>query len=168
MSESHKGSKNPFFGRKHSPATKEKMSKKRKNIPKPEEVRAKIGRKGPLNWNWRGGISFEPYCPKFNKEFKERVRAFFGNVCPECGTPQSALPRKLCVHHVNYNKKACCDPKVRPLFIPLCTPCHSQTNHGDPVLEEYYTKMILEYYQGKCYFSKEEMEIYKSFFLILN
>src|SRR5208337_386546 len=30
-----------------------------------------IGEKSP---GWKGGISFEPYCIKFNKEFKERVR----------------------------------------------------------------------------------------------
>ena len=34
-------------------------------------------RKGDNNSNWHGGISFEPYCIKFNKDYKESVRELF-------------------------------------------------------------------------------------------
>jgi hypothetical protein len=113
------------------------------------------GEKDPA---WKGGISFEPYCPKFNKEFKERVRAYFNYICPECGTP---TPKGLMVHHVNFNKMSCCDDTI-PLFVPLCNPCHGKTNARREFWEQYFTEMIGEYYQGKCYFTKEEIKEFKN------
>lgn len=120
-----------------------------------EETRRKIGaaKNGENNPHWRGGISFEPYCPKFNNEFKERVRSFFGHRCAECGEPQNGY--KLHVHHVNFNKMSCCDG-TPPLFVPLCTSCHSKTNHNREYWEQHFTRMINEYHGGMCYFAKEE------------
>jgi len=104
----------------------------------------------------------QQYCEKFNKNFKERVRAYFGWICPECGTPQNG--KSLSVHHVNYNKKSCCDPSVQRLFIPLCPEvkgrqsCHAVTTSGDrKSWEKHFTEMLMGYYQGKCYFTPEEM-----------
>lgn len=70
------------------------------------------------NPNWKGGISFEPYCIKFNNEFKERVRTFFNHQCIECGSPENGY--KLHIHHVNFKKNSCCDPSVPRLFVALC------------------------------------------------
>lgn len=122
-----------------------------------EETRRKMSdsHKGPKAYQWRGGISFEPYCPRFTKEFKERVRAFFGYKCVECGTPQNG--EKLSIHHVNFNKKTCCDNSV-PLFVSLCRNCHTKTNHNRPYWESHFTEIINRDYAGKCYFTKEEME----------
>lgn len=104
--------------------------------------------------NWKGGVSFEPYCILFNEEFKERSRAWFDYICVECGTPQNG--ERHTVHHVNFNKMSCCDD-TQPLFVLLCRSCHSKTNYNREYWEEYFTEMIDGYYQGKCYFSKEEM-----------
>lgn len=150
IGDSHRGEKNPWYG-KHLPV----------------EVRQKMSnaRKGENHPMWKGGISYGQYCPKFNEEFKERVRAFFGYVCPECGTPQTDV--KLAVHHVNYHKGMCCDPTVPHLFIPLCaaskktkgnTSCHSLTNWNREYWQEYFTDIIMNYYGGKCYLTREEME----------
>jgi hypothetical protein len=92
---------------------------------------------------WKGGISFEPYCPKFNKEFKERVRAFFNHTCVECATPQTV--KKLHVHHVNFNKESCCDPSI-PLFVPLCDSCHGKTNFNRGFWTYWFTEMITRHY----------------------
>jgi hypothetical protein len=116
------------------------------------QERILLGEKNP---HWLGGISFEPYCPKFTKKFKERVRAFFGYKCAECFTPQK--DRKLHVHHVNFNKMSCCDNTI-PLFVPLCTSCHMKTNGKREYWESHFRDMIEKYYQGKCYFSQEEMD----------
>jgi hypothetical protein len=125
-----------------------------------DETRAKmcIVNKGERNPNWNGGSSFEPYCVKFNKEFKERVRAFFGYRCAECGSPQSGIA--LPVHHVNFNKNTCCDNSY-PLFVPLCPSCHSKTNHNRIFWEYWFTEMISRLYGGKCYFTKEEMVLFQ-------
>lgn len=153
-----KGDDHHSFGKHVSDETKEKLrlanlgkTHSAETIKKMSECR--IGDKHP---NWLGGKSFEPYCPKFNKEFKERVRAYFDYTCPECLTRQNGTA--LHVHHVNFNKMSCCDDTL-PLFIPLCTPCHTKTNFNREYWEQYFTEMIDGYYQGKCYFSKEEMEL---------
>ena len=104
--------------------------------------------------HWNGGTSFGKYCPKFNNEFKERVRAFFGYTCLECGEPQNG--EKLTVHHVLYNKQTCCDDTV-PLFAPLCRSCHSKTNFEREVWEKRYADIIMQYYGGKSFLTKEEM-----------
>lgn len=111
-----------------------------------------------MNPSWKGGISFEPYCPKFNREFKERVRAYFGYQCIECGTPQNG--KKLGVHHVNFDKMSCCNDVV-PLFVPLCNSCHAKSNFNRPYWEQHFTELIDGYYGGKCYFSQEEMRAIK-------
>lgn len=137
-------------GKKHSEEHKRKTSlaltgKKRT----PEQCKAISNRlMRDKNPSWRGGISFEPYCPKFNEAFRERVREFFGRVCVECGTPENG--RKMCVHHVNFNKMVCCDG-TPPIFVPLCNSCHSKTNYDREYWEEHFTNMVMTYYEGRCY-----------------
>ena len=113
---------------------------------------ARYGENSPV---WKGGISFEPYCILFNKEFKERVRAFFDNKCAVCGKTKEENGRSLCIHHVNYDKKTCCNDSER-LFVPLCGSCHSKTNHNREEWEEYFKDLIKNKYGGKCYYTKEE------------
>jgi len=123
------------------------------------EHRLKISKKnkgklsGPKHPQWKGGVSFEPYCPKFTKEFKERVRAFFNYTCVECGVAQGT--RNLDVHHVNFNKKTCCDQSI-PLFVSLCKSCHGKTDHNRVFWEYWFTEMINHLYGGECYLHKQD------------
>ena len=144
------------LGFKRSEETRRKMSEARKGTHPTTETRKKQSawQSGEKSRNWQGGISFEPYCPKFNEEFKNRVREYFDCICPECLTPQNGT--KLHVHHINFNKMSCCD-NTPPLFVPLCQSCHSKTGGNRPYWEAYFTHMIEGYYQGKCYFTPEEM-----------
>jgi len=80
-----------------------------------------IGEKSPL---WKGGISFEPYCPKFNNQLKERIRIKYGRKCFLCGCFENG--RKLAIHHVDYDKTQGCNGKEFRL-IPLCGSCHGKT-----------------------------------------
>lgn len=89
--------------------------------------------------NWMGGTSFEPYCPKFNEIFKESIREKFGRVCFLCPTTEEENGRKLCVHHVNYNKDCLCDDSDCE-FVPLCNKCHTKTNHN----REHWESLIME------------------------
>jgi len=117
------------------------------------------GQCGPKSHNWKGGISYEPYCPKFTNEFKERVRAFFGYQCQMCGHVWQEGERKLAVHHVNFRKDSCCSNEIMPLFVPLChQPCHTKTNFNRVFWEYWFTEMINHLYGGKCYFTKEEFQ----------
>lgn len=88
---------------------------------------AKLGKNNP---NWQGGLSFEPYCYKFNEEFKEYIRDKFGRVCFLCPKTESENGRKLDVHHVNYNKNCGCDNDETCQFVPLCRSCNSKVNHN--------------------------------------
>lgn len=110
----------------------------------------KCGKEAP---NWRGGISFEPYCYMFNSPFKNRVRMFFGHRCVECGKTQEENGRLLNVHHVNYNKMVCCND-VKPVFVALCQTHNAKANFNREYWEQHFTKIINENYDGQCYFPK--------------
>jgi hypothetical protein len=111
---------------------------------------------------WYGAVRYREgpqYCEKWNNNLRERVRAYFGYTCFLCGEPQNG--KALHVHHVWYNKKACCDNTPRSL-VPLCTSCHAKTTSGDRDHWSNYIQELLDIYSdGKCWLTKEE---YISFF----
>jgi hypothetical protein len=145
---------------------------------------------GENNPRWVGGP--KEYCPKFNKDLKNRIIAFYWYmnngilICLECGDIIENNTVRHC-HHVYYDKKACCfvsidgkyfsnlgikgnektfeiigDPNK---FVPLHHGCHATT--GGNTKREFYARkyetVINEKYNGKSYFTKEEY----SKFLIL-
>jgi len=134
------------------------QNKRFENPEEREKMRvAKLGKMGAMACNWQGGKSFEPYCVKFNREFKERVRAFFGYQCQECGHIWHEGEDKLAVHHVNFRKDSCCAEDVIPLFVPLCHGrCHGKTHHNRIFWEYWFTEMINRLYGGKCYLSRKQ------------
>ena len=143
--EARKGEKNPHYGKPtylkhHSEETKKKLSTSRMRENNPA---------------WKGGIAYFPYCPKFNNDLKERVRAFFGYQCVECGTPQNG--HKLHVHHVNFNKMTCCD-NTSPLFVSLCPSCHMKTSFNREYWQTHFIDIIKNYYMGKCYLTPLEQQ----------
>lgn len=105
--------------------------------------------KGENASNWQGGISFEPYCPKFNESFKESIRNKFDRKCFICGITEKEMQEdqrrrgkrifKLSVHHVNYNKDCLCDDSDCE-FVPLCLHHHVKTNNN----HEYWESMIMQ------------------------
>lgn len=142
-----------------SEESRNKISEKLTGKTHTEESRKKMGesRRGEKNPRWNGGSSFEPYCIKFNNEFKERVRNFFGRKCVVCGKTEQENKCRHVVHHVNYDKNACCNNN-KPTFVILCMSCHSRTN--PPRLRQYwenrFTELINSKYGGKCYLPKQE------------
>ena len=144
-------------GKPAHPNTKAALLKANK-VPKSLEQCKKISERqlGENNSCWRGGISFEPYCPKFNRDLKRRIRAFFGNRCVFCGISSDGTSKKLCCHHVEYNKSACCDSKPVQ-FATLCLSCHTKTNHGNrQKWQDMMHRIIDEVYGGRSYYTKDE------------
>lgn len=149
------GTKNHFYGKKHTDESKQKMAEKSRILSKgrvmsPEAIKKiSMGLSGKNHYNWKGGISFEPYCKKFNNAFREKIRMKFNHTCFICGiTQQEQIDRsisngkqtkKLSVHHVNYNKDCLCDG-VKCEFVPLCTSCHIKTGHN----RAYWEKLIVD------------------------
>lgn len=118
---------------------------------------------GEKSYLWKGGISFGKYCPKFNRPFRRRVRARFEYKCVECGKTTEENGESLCVHHVHYDKKTCCkegevvgDRK----FVALCRSCHIATNNDREFWEDWFAEIIMEFYDGKSYFTEEEFNEY--------
>ena len=112
---------------------------------------------GPKNPAWNGGSSYYPYCPKFNEEFKNRVRAYFDYECVVCGKPEWKNKNHYHhhVHHVDYNKDACCDGQPVQ-FVTLCHSCHMKTNGSRSRWEKMFLKILYEIYNNRSYFTKEE------------
>ena len=112
----------PMYNKFHSEETKRKLS---------------IINTGELNGNWKGGISCEPYCFEWSsKEFKDFIKERDGYRClnPFC----FGNIHKLCVHHINYNKKDC----VPENLITLCTSCNSRANKNRKWHEAWYKAII--------------------------
>lgn len=115
-------------------------------------------RKGINHHCWINGSSFGNYCEKFNREFKERVREFWGRKCGLCEIEENNCSRKLHVHHIFYNKDACCNEESPKYFIPLCASCHSKTNIWNREhWQELFMNIVMNKNNGKTYFTKEEM-----------
>ncbi len=108
-------------GKKMSDKTKKKLSKilkgKLSGIKNPM-----FGKCGELAPNWKGGKSFEPYSPLFNRNLKLEIKTRDKFCCVECGSSN----RRLHVHHIDYNKMN----NVSNNLITLCVPCHAKTNFG--------------------------------------
>jgi len=118
-------------GRRLSEKTRRKISESHRGIIHSEETCRKMRKNHPdasgeKNHNWKGGKSFEPYCPKFNKYKKEEVRDEHSRTCFICGAEENG--RKHCVHHTDYNKMQGCGETKDWNLLPLCLKCHSKTN----------------------------------------
>lgn len=141
ISESKKGRIPWIKGKKHSEETKKKWSEKRKgqtpwNKGKKGVQPVLSGENAP---NWKGGTSFGPYCPKFNKRLKEKIRERDNRTCQLCGrTEKENLQRfkqKLCMHHIHYDK-----PNCNPDLISLCKECSTVVNYN----RAYYENLFME------------------------
>lgn len=105
---------------------------------------------------------FSPeYCKKFNSHLKLRVRAFFNYTCFLCGKTEAENKRRLSVHHVNYDKRVCCNDKPVRL-VPLCASCHSKTNKDREYWENYIEGELKDKYNYKCFYTKKEFKIINS------
>lgn len=153
----YSGINNPNYGKVMSQDQREKISKKLRGRKLPVEVCLKLKglRAGEKHHAWKGGISFEPYCVKFNADLRERVRVFFGHVCLLCGKTQRENGERLSVHHVNFDKMTCCND-VKPLFVPLCSSCHTKTNRNREYYEQHFEEVIMTKHKGQCYLPKPE------------
>jgi hypothetical protein len=165
VSESKKGKPSTRIGATLSDSTKAKLSELRIGKRATYETRLKMCETS-LGGLWYGKVVYDTdpqYCEKWTNRFRERVRAAFNYTCqfPGCGYVWKEGDKRLAVHHINYRKDACCNPEVRPLFIPVCAgACHAKTNNDRKSWERHFTELIESEYDGKCYLAKEEMISY--------
>ncbi len=115
------GNKNHFCGMSHTSESIEKMS-------------------GENHHGWKGGISCEPYCSEWTKDYKDYIKWRDDYKCLnyEC----SGISNKLCVHHIDYNKKNC----VSENLITICNSCNSRSNFNREAYILRYRKIMLDRY----------------------
>ena len=103
--------------------------KGRKNI-----VNLSRNRFGQDNPNWKGGITYEIYPSEFNSQLRELIRRRDGYTCQVCGIPECEFLHKLCVHHINYNKR-----ENHPSnLVSLCSRCNSIANARRYIWIQYF------------------------------
>jgi len=140
-------------GFKHSDATKNKIGKSmvgnKHMLGKTHSLKTKLklseitsSKCGPQASNWRGGISFEPYCSDWTKEYKEYIRERDGDTClnPDCWCKDDVLT----IHHINYDKKNCGPENL----ITVCRSCNSRANKDRRWHKAWYQAIINKRYGG--------------------
>lgn len=123
----------------YSEEVRRKISEVQTGRPRAEETKRKISlnnwnkkHPGKEHPNWRGGISFEPYCSKFNDTLKEKIRERDNRTCQLCNLRENG--QKLCVHHIHYDKENCA-----PDLISLCARCSTKVNFN----RDYYENLFM-------------------------
>ena len=133
------GKRNPMYGktgRKHHRYGEKHTEEIRKTM---SENHADFS--GENHWNWKGGISCEPYCDVWlDKDFKESILERDGYQClnPTCLRES----KRLCIHHINYNKKDCSPFNL----ITICNSCNTKANSDREWHEMWYNAIIYNRY----------------------
>jgi len=132
----------PMYGKYHTEETIKKLIESHKGHIVSEETKEKIRKANRMenNYNWQGGISFEPYTFDFNKELKELIRKRDNYRCQLCGMPECENIEKLCIHHIDYNKKNCSSDNL----ITLCRKCNVKANFNRDYWTEYFKNKMEE------------------------
>ena len=128
ISDNHIG----MLDKNHSEESKQKMKDNHADFS--GENNPCFGKTGDKNSNWKGGVSFDPYCEKFNEKKKEEVRNFYGRKCYLCDKTEEQQIKeqkergkrgyRLSVHHIDEDKGQGCNGKPWKL-VPLCLHCHN-------------------------------------------
>lgn len=96
-----------------------------------------INKSGDGHPNWKGGISCEPYCHDWTKEYKDYIKERDNYMClnPDCYGNNNPLS----VHHINYNKKDCSQENL----ITICRSCNSRANKNRTWHESWYGAIMM-------------------------
>ena len=95
--------------------------------------------------NWKGGRSYEPYSPSFDKDIKITIREVDGFTCQERGISEDMCNVDLTVHHIDYNKN---NSSVYNL-ISLCQKCHGKSGFSREYWQERLSSVALQRCIGK-------------------
>lgn len=100
-----------------------------------------IQNRGPNHCQWRGGLSFEPYCEIFSdKEFREYIKERDGYKCLNpCCSKKSNI---LAIHHIDYIKKNCNQENL----ITLCSSCNGKANYNRDWYKLWYQILMNQRY----------------------
>lgn len=132
------------YQRKEHPASETEF--KKGMIP---HNKGKPGISGPEHPRWRGGVSYLPYCYKFNEKLKEAVRNRDNRTCQFCNIKENG--KKHPVHHIHYDKQNC-----HPDLITLCISCNSKVNSNRNYYENLFMNKLND--KGLLFWTKGNLE----------
>lgn len=119
-------------GIKRDPAIGRKISEKKKGI---------AYFKGETHWNWKGGLSQNPYPKEFNNSLKQKIRERDNFTCCLCHRTEQQeldeLNQRLSVNHIDFNKNNCSESNLNT----LCLRCNVKINRE----REYWTNYFQQY-----------------------
>lgn len=123
--------------KKHTPETKRIMSEHSRAMWTDEyKQQYSQAHQGEANNNWKGGLSFLPYSPKFTKVLKAEIKERDNYTCQNPNCPKTKHP--LSVHHIDYDKQNC----NKDNLITLCMPCNQRANGNRKYWTKLYQKII--------------------------
>ncbi len=92
---------------------------------------------GSSNPNWKGGITYEPYCEIWlDAEYKESIKERDGYKCQNVDCWNNS--NRLSIHHIDYDKKNCHPSNL----ITLCTSCNARANYNRDFWQTQYEYVI--------------------------
>jgi len=98
-------------------------------------VRTNSDYSGENSNGWKGGLSFLPYCQKFNRVLKEKIRNRDNHTCQNCGVRENGT--NLSIHHIHYDKENC-----YPDLIAVCQSCNAKANSNRDEWEALYMNKL--------------------------
>jgi hypothetical protein len=123
-----RGKKHPFYGKHHTEESKLKTSiSMKKHLENPEN-----------HPNWKGGVSFLPYCIDWTKEYKEIIKHRDGYKCSNFLCYNSPDENDLTIHHIDYNKLNCSMDNL----ITVCRSCNGKANKDREWHTSFYTELL--------------------------
>ena len=128
------GSKNPFYGKKHSMETRKKISESHKGKKLSEEHKKRISQaeRGNKHYNWKGGITKINLMIRNSREYKLWRIAIFERdnyTCVWCRARNGS--GKAIILHADHIKPFALYPELRFAIDngrTLCKPCHKKTD----------------------------------------
>ncbi len=124
---------NPTFGmlgKHHSEESKQKI--RNSNLGKPPTMSKET------HYNWKGGISHNPYPSFFTQSLKLKIRQRDNYTCVLCGKTEKEeiqqINRVLCVNHINFNKDDCREENLNT----LCVKCNIKVNYKRVFYSQYF------------------------------
>lgn len=127
-------------GKKASEETLQKMRIAMEGKKLSEETKLKMSKSRSLekHYNWKGGISFEPYTVNFDSQLKDRIRVRDNFICQCCGIPELECNEKLSIHHIDHNKQNCSGDNL----ITLCRKCNTKVNYNREFWVDYFKEKV--------------------------
>ena len=122
-------------GRVTKQNTREHLAEAGRNRPWTPEMYEKMS--GPNHPNWRGGISFDGYCPIFSrKDFREMIFERDNYKCQNdlCWKKSDTLT----IHHIDHDKQHCHPDNC----IALCNSCNPRANFNRGFWQKHYMEII--------------------------